>query len=102
MLESAYATCLHRELTTRNLRFVTQRRVPIVYKGITLDCEYRLDLFVEDQAQLLTYLRLVGLPVGLVVNFNVDQLVKGVKRVINPRWDDGKVQPFTFVSPFLL
>ena len=107
LLESAYATCLHRELTARNLRFVTQRRVPVVYKGITLDCDYRLDLLVEDavvievksiadvlpihQAQLLTYLRLIGLPVGLVINFNVDRLVKGVKRVINPRWNDERV-----------
>ena len=91
LLESAYTTCLHRELTARNLRFVTQRRVPVVYKGITLDCAYRLDLLVEDAvivkvksiaevlpihlAQLLTYLRLTALPVGLVINFNVDQLV---------------------------
>ena len=106
LLESAYATCLHRELTARQLRFVTERRVPVVYKGITLDCEYRLDLLVENvvvvevkaladvlpihQAQLLTYLRLTGLPVGLVINFNVDKLVKGVKRVINPRWDEAK------------
>ena len=80
--------------------------MPVVYKGITLDCEYRLDLLVENvvvvevkaladvlpihQAQLLTYLRLTGLPVGLVINFNVDKLVKGVKRVINPRWDEAK------------
>ena len=71
-----------------------------MYKGITLDCAYRLDLLVEGvvvevkaldavlpihQAQLLTYLRLTELPVGLVINFNVEQLVKGVKRVINPR-----------------
>jgi|SRR5688572_3964598 GxxExxY protein len=107
LLESTYATCLHRELTARKLGFVTERRVPVVYKGITLDCAYRLDLLVEDavivevksiaevlpihQAQLLTYLRLTALPVGLVFNFNVDQLVKGVKRVINPRWDEAKV-----------
>jgi len=74
--------------------------VPIVYKGHALDCEYRLDLIVDNavvveakalsgllpvhQAQLLTYLKLTGLPVGLLINFNVPKLVTGVKRVINP------------------
>jgi GxxExxY protein len=71
---------------------------------MTLDCAYRLDLLVEGvvvvevkaladllpihQAQLLTYLKLTGLPVGLLMNFNVERLVNGVKRVINPRWDE--------------
>ena len=100
LLESAYSKCLQHELSARQLEFVAQRRVPLVYKGVSLDCDYRLDLLVEGvvvevkaldtlapihQAQLLTYLRLAGLPVGLVINFNVDQLVKGIKRVINPR-----------------
>ena len=100
LLESAYSKCFQHELSARQLSFVAQRRVPLVYKGISLDCDYRLDLLVEGvvvevkaidtlvpihQAQLLTYLRLAGLPVGLVINFNVDQLVKGIKRVINPR-----------------
>ena len=111
LLESAYMTCLQHELTARQLVFVTERRVPVVYKGITLDCHYRLDLLVNDvvvvevkaiaevlpihQAQVLTYLRLANLPVGLVINFNVDKLVKGVKRVINPRWTR-KVRPRPF------
>ena len=106
LLESAYATCLQRELTARRLAFVTERRIPLAYKGVALDCHYRLDLLVHDavvvevkaiaevlpihQAQVLTYLRLANLPVGLVINFNVDKLVKGVKRVINPRWDEAK------------
>ena len=101
LLESAYSTCLQRELHTRNLAFATKRRIPLVYKGATLDCGYRLDLLVKDvvvvevkavatllpihQAQLLTYLRLADLPVGLVINFEVDRLVNGVKRVINPQ-----------------
>ena len=106
LLESAYATCLHRELTARKLGFVTHRRIPLDYKGVMLDCHYRLDLLVHDavvvevkaiaevlpihQAQVLTYLRVANLPVGLVINFNVDKLVKGVKRVINPRWDEAR------------
>ena len=99
LLESAYSRCLRQELTTRNLAFEAERRFALVYKNVKLDCEYRLDLVVEGvvvvevkalaevmpihQAQLLTYLQLTGLPVGLVINFNVDRLVKGVKRVIN-------------------
>jgi GxxExxY protein len=106
LLESAYFTCLKYELSARKLPFVAERRFPVVYKDIALDCEYRLDLLVDDvvvvevkslaallpihQAQLLTYLRLTGLPVGLLINFNVDRLVNGVKRVINPRSKDVK------------
>lgn len=99
LLESVYFKCLQYELSTRTLPFVTERRVPIIYKGHSLDCEYRVDLLVKDvvevkaltamlpihQAQLLTYLKLTGLPVGLLINFNVPKLVSGVKRVINPR-----------------
>lgn len=88
-------------LTARNLRFVAQRSVPIVYKGMPLDAGYRIDLIVEDavvvevksvvavlsvhQAQLLTYLQLTECPVGLLINFNVPRLMDGVKRLINPR-----------------
>src|SRR5207342_1197359 len=84
LLESAYSTCLQHELARRSLAFVTQQRVPVVYKGVTLDCAYRLDLLVDGavvvevkaladvlpihQAQLLTYLSLMDLPVGLVIN----------------------------------
>ena len=112
LLESAYATCLQKELSARTIAFVTERRIPLAYKGVTLDCHYRLDLLVNDavvvevkaiaevlpihQAQVLTYLRLANLPVGLVINFNVDKLVKGVKRVINPRWDEGKAAAVRF------
>jgi GxxExxY protein len=104
LLESAYLRCLQHELSTRKMAFVTERRLPLAYKGITLDYAYRLDLLVErgvvvevkaidgllpiHQAQLLTYLRLANLPVGLLINFQVDRLVKGVKRVINPKWND--------------
>ena len=103
LLESAYARSLQYELTVRKMALVTEQRVPLVYKDVALDCDYRLDLLVGGavivevkalatvlpihQAQLLTYLKLAGLPVGLVINFNVDRLVNGVKRVINPHWN---------------
>ena len=107
LLESAYSKCFQHELSERQMTFVAQRRVPLVYKGVSLDCDYRLDLLIEGvvvevkaidslvslhQAQLLTYLRLAGLPIGLLINFNVDQLVKGIKRVINPRANEIKTE----------
>jgi GxxExxY protein len=80
---------------------VTERAVPIVYKGITLNTGYRIDLIVEDtvvvevksveqllpvhQSQVVTYLRLTGCPAGLLINFNVAKLIDGVKRLIHPR-----------------
>jgi GxxExxY protein len=101
LLESTYIPCLHFELKARNLRFVTQQAVPIVYKGMALDAVYRVDLIVESlvvvevksvavmaqvhQAQLLTYLALADCPIGLLINFNVPRLMDGVKRLINPR-----------------
>jgi GxxExxY protein len=100
LLESTYLPCLQFELGARKLRFVTQRVVPIIYKGVLLDASYRLDLLVEDtvvvevksverlipvhDAQVLNYLRLVRCPAGLLINFNVPKLVDGVKRLINP------------------
>ena len=80
LLESNYMPCLQFELAARNLRFVTQRAVPIVYKGLRLDAGYRIDLIVED-----TYLHLTGCPAGLLINFNVPRLMDGVKRLINRR-----------------
>ena len=84
------------------MRFESQRIVPIIYKGITLPSCYRIDLIVEElivvevkaierlltvhEAQLLTYLRLVNSPAGLLMNFNVAKLTDGVKRLINPRY----------------
>ena len=94
--------CLQYELSERQLRFVKQQPLPLVYKGMVLDASYRLDLVVEDavvvelksvakletvhEAQLLTYLNLSGRPVGLLINFNVPKLVLGVKRLINKSW----------------
>ncbi len=101
LLESTYATCLCDEVNARGLTFAVQRAVPIVYKGKTLDASYRVDLIVEDtviieikavealaavhQSQLLTYLKLTGCPVGLLINFNVPRLLDGVKRLVNMR-----------------
>jgi GxxExxY protein len=101
LLESIYSTCLHFELAARNLRFVAQRPVPIVYKGMALEACYRVDLVVEDlivvevksvavlppvfDAQLITSLHLTGCPAGLLINFNVPRLMDGVRRKLNPR-----------------
>jgi GxxExxY protein len=101
LLESIYLECFQWELASRNLRFATQRAIPIVYKGAKLDASYRIDLIVEDcvvvevksvnalepihQAQVLTYLRLTGCPVGLLINFNVPRLMDGVRRLVNTR-----------------
>ena len=99
LLESTYETCVCHELTLAGVRFERQRPVPVSYKGALLDCGYRLDLVVEDkvvvelksveqllpihEAQILTYLRLAGLRVGLLVNFNTPVLHKGIKRFVN-------------------
>ncbi|MFW6119143.1 MAG: GxxExxY protein [Planctomycetota bacterium] len=99
MLESAYEACLAYELTDRGLEFEQQKPLALVYRGMKLDCGYRLDLVVEDQvivelkaleklqpihqAQVLSYLKLSGLPVGLLMNFNVEQLTQGIPRLVN-------------------
>jgi len=127
LLESIYQVCLQRELTSRKLRFDAQRSIPIVYKGLTLNACYRIDLIVADlvvvevksvtalapihQAQGLTYLRLTGCPAGLLINFNVSRLVDGVPRLVNPaagkvsgKKDDAstRVEPAPSVrTPFL-
>jgi GxxExxY protein len=96
LLESAYEECLCHELHLRGLSFHRQVALPVEYKGMQLDCGYRLDLVVEDavvvelkaverllpihEAQLLTYLRLNGSKVGLLLNFNVSVLKNGIIR----------------------
>lgn len=101
LLESSCMTCLQFELAAGKLRFVAERAVPILYKGMELDAKYRIDLLVEDlvvvevksvecllpvhQAQVLTYMTLTGCPAGLLINFNAPKLIDGVKRVITPR-----------------
>ncbi len=99
LLESAYEACLMYELQQRGLRVEQQVYQPVIYKGLKLDCGYRLDLVVEDQvivelkavsailpiheAQLLTYLKLRKLRLGLLINFNVPLLKNGIKRLLN-------------------
>jgi GxxExxY protein len=97
LLESAYEACVCRELTMRRLRFARQRPMPLTYKGISLECGYRIDLVVDECvlvelkavdallpihiAQVITYLRLSQMPVGLLVNFNVPVLKQGLRRL---------------------
>ncbi len=96
LLESAYEQCLCHELSLGNISFERQRQLPVKYKGILLDCGYRIDVLVLDQvvvelksidklppiheAQLITHLRLGGWQVGLLINFNVTVLVDGIRR----------------------
>src|SRR3954470_17596251 len=99
LLESIYEQCLCRELSLRGLRFECQKPLPVTYKGMKLDCGYRIDILVEKavvieikavekvlpihEAQLLTYLRLGGWQLGLLINFNVELLRQGIKRLVN-------------------
>jgi len=98
LLESAYEECLCHELSLRGLRFQRQIKVPVIYKGISLDCGYQLDIMVEEtvilelksveritsiyEAQLLTYLKLLNKPVGFIINFNVAVLRTGIVRKV--------------------
>ena len=98
LLESAYQECLCRELTVRGIPFERERPLPLEYKSIRLECGYRLDLLVAGsvvvevksvetlapihEAQLLTYLRLGGWQVGLLINFNVPVLKQGIRRKV--------------------
>jgi GxxExxY protein len=97
-LESAYEECLCHELNLRGLRFERQIKVPVTYKGINLDCGYQLDMMVAEmvilelksaeritsihEAQLLTYMKLLGKPVGFIINFNVAVLRSGIVRKV--------------------
>jgi len=98
LLESAYQTCMRRELTLRGIPFQHELQLPVAYKGLQLDCGYRLDLLVAQhvvvevkcvakidpihEAQLLTYLRLGHWPIGLLINFNVKVLKDGIRRKV--------------------
>jgi len=97
LLESVYEDCMVIELGLQGVSVERQKRVPLVYKGHTLSTDLRLDLLVENQiivelkavtamqpifeAQLLTYLRLMNIPLGLLINFNVPVLKNGIKRM---------------------
>ncbi|HEX7721096.1 MAG TPA: GxxExxY protein [Pyrinomonadaceae bacterium] len=98
VLESAYAACLRHELIKRGLKVDVEVPVPVVYDGIRLDAGYKLDLLVEDtvvvelkaiealapihQAQVISYLKLAGKPIGLLINFHSLHLKDGIKRFV--------------------
>jgi len=99
LLESVYGECLCYEFGQGGLQFQRQLPAPVLYKGIKLDCGYRIDLLVEDAvvveiksmeallpvhcAQLLTYLKICQKRIGLLINFNVPVLINGLKRIAN-------------------
>ena len=99
LLESAYEICMAYELRQLGYKIEQQKPLPVVYKDVKLDCGYRLDMVVEDaviveikavqqlapinDAQLLSYLRLSGMKVGLLINFHVRVLKNGLKRIVN-------------------
>ncbi len=99
LLENAYEECLCRELAVQKLEFERQVSLPVEYKGVKLDCGYRMDIVVEEavvvelktvekllplhEAQLLTYLKLSGMKRGLLLNFNTAVLRSAIKRLMN-------------------
>lgn len=98
LLESAYEVCLEHELLKAGLMVERQKPLPVLYEEIKLDAGYRIDLLVNDQviveiksvddfapihrAQIMTYLKLSGLQLGLLLNFNVQDMIKGIIRII--------------------
>ncbi|HYE63551.1 MAG TPA: GxxExxY protein [Phycisphaerales bacterium] len=97
LLESAYEACLAHEFALRSIAFKRQVEIPVLYKGIKVETAFRADFIVEGavivelksaerltpvyDAQLLTYLKLTSLPVGLILNFNTKVLTDGIKRI---------------------
>jgi GxxExxY protein len=98
LMESAYQACLAREMSLQDIPFEQETSLPVEYKGVRIDCSYRLDFLVDSkvvvelkavdniqpvhEAQLLTYLKLTGCHVGLIINFNVPVLKDGVKGMV--------------------
>jgi GxxExxY protein len=100
LLESVYLECMKKELFLRGMNFISQLLVPINYKGLLIDADYRLDLLIENsivvelkamegllpvhEAQLLTYMKLLQKPKGVLINFNCTNIVKeGSKQMVN-------------------
>ena len=99
LLESSYKECLYSELAHNEIHVMKEVGLPLIYRDTHLDCGYRIDLWVEHKviieiksvesltdvhfAQVLTYLKLSDCRVGLLINFNVTQLIKGIRRVVN-------------------
>ncbi len=98
LLESAYRQCLTHELAEHGVRFAVEKQIPVRYKKAEIDCAFRADIIVEDslilelkavdrilpihEAQVITYLRLTGLRLGLIINFNTKLLKNGIKRIV--------------------
>ncbi len=99
LLETAYEAALCREFAIRKIRFQKQKSVPVEYKGVKLECGFRIDVLVEDEivlelksvegllpiheAQLINYLRLTDKPLGFLINFNVPLIKRGIRRMVN-------------------
>jgi len=99
LLESAYEACLAYEIQKRGLALERQKSLPVIYDGVTMDLGYRIDILVDHrvvvevkaverqlpihEAQLLSYLRLSGMKVGLLLNFHVLHMKEGIKRMVN-------------------
>ncbi len=98
LLESTYEKCLMYELRKSNINCINQMQLPVKYKGLTLDCGYRVDLLIDGkliielksvdslkaihEAQLLTYMKLAGIRTGLLINFNTRLLKHGIRRFV--------------------
>ncbi len=98
LLEGAYQQCLAYELSSNGIGFVLEQPIPLKYKNINIDCAFRADIIVADciilelkaadkilsihKAQLITYLKITGIRLGLIINFNVKTLKEGIKRII--------------------
>lgn len=109
LLESAYEACLKYELEQKGLKVLSQVGLPVFYKGVKIDIGYRIDLLVEDavivelksvkeltplhNAQLLSYLKLSELQLGLLINFNVVRLKSGIKRMVNNFNEETQIEP---------
>jgi GxxExxY protein len=107
LLESAYEACIAHELQLAGMRVERQKPVPLFYDEVKLECGFRADLVVEgsvvvelkckealhpvDEAQLLSHLRLLNIPVGLLINFHVVLLKNGIRRMVNNYREDGCV-----------
>ncbi|HZB15371.1 MAG TPA: GxxExxY protein [Chryseolinea sp.] len=105
LLESAYESCLHYEVSQKGLFVERQKPIPLIYKDVKMDCGYRADLVVENKViveiksvdalneihlmQIITHLKLTNYKVGLLINFNVLRLKDGIKRVVN-NFQDGR------------
>lgn len=98
LLESTYESCLAHELGLKDVKFSLQVPLPVYYKGVVLECGYRVDILVDDflvvelkavnciseihKAQILTYMKLAEVPIGLIINFNVPLLKEGIRKFV--------------------